>query len=59
MDLNSIMSSQLMQLQRTVQMSVLQNAMNMDTVAAVQMLQDMPQTAAPHPYKGTEVDIQV
>ena len=37
MDINSIMSSQLMQLQQTVQMSVLQNAMNMDTVAAVQI----------------------
>ncbi|MDI2586068.1 MULTISPECIES: putative motility protein [unclassified Psychrobacillus] len=58
MDLNSIMSSQLIQLQQTVQMSVLQNAMNMDTVAAVQMLQDMPETAAPHPYKGTVLDIQ-
>lgn len=51
------MSSQLMQLQQTVQMSVLQNAMNMDTVAAVQLLEDMPQTAAPHPYKGSVVDI--
>ena len=53
------MSSQLVQLQQTVQMSVLQNAMNMDTVAAVQMLEDMPQTSAPHPYKGSVVDIQV
>lgn len=58
MDINSIMSSQLMQLQQTVQMSVLQNAMNMDTVAAVQMLKDMPQTTASHPYKGTVLDIQ-
>nr|WP_245402383.1 YjfB family protein [Psychrobacillus psychrodurans] len=52
------MSSNLLQLQQTVQMSVLQNAMNMETVAAVKLLEDMPQTAAPHPYKGSAVDIQ-
>ena len=58
MDINSIMSSNLLQLQQTVQMSVLQNAMNMETVAAVELLADMPQAAAPHPYKGSVVDIQ-
>lgn len=58
MDINSIMSSQLMELQQTVQMSVLKNAMNMEAVAAVELLEDMPQTAATHPYKGTVVDIQ-
>lgn len=58
MDLNAIMSSNLLQLQQTVQMSVLQNAMNMETVAAVKMLEGMPQTATPHPYKGSIVDIQ-
>ncbi|QUG42459.1 YjfB family protein [Psychrobacillus sp. INOP01] len=58
MDINSIMSSNLLQLQQTVQMSVLQNAMNMETVAAIEMLEDMPQAAAPHPYKGSAVDIQ-
>ncbi|MEK3980816.1 putative motility protein [Psychrobacillus sp. FSL K6-2836] len=58
MDINSIMSSNLLQLQQTVQMSVLQNAMNMETVVAVKMLEDMPQTAAPHPNKGSVVDIQ-
>ena len=56
MDINSIMSSQLMQLQQTVQMSVLQNALNMETVAAVQLIEDMPQ--ASHPYKGSVVDVQ-
>lgn len=58
MDINSIMSSNLLQLQQTVQMSVLQNAMNMETVAAVKLLEDMPQSAATHPYKGSVVDIQ-
>ncbi|WP_277586203.1 putative motility protein [Psychrobacillus antarcticus] len=57
MDINSIMSSNLLQLQQTVQMSVLQNALNMETVAAIEMLEDMPQ-AATHPYKGSVVDIQ-
>ena len=58
MDMSSIVSSNLIQLQQTVQMSVLQSAMNMETVAAVQMLDAMPQTVASHPYKGTAVDIQ-
>ncbi|MFB5088022.1 YjfB family protein [Psychrobacillus sp. PGGUH221] len=58
MDINSIMSSQLMELQQTVQMSVLKNALNMETVAAVGLLENMPQTSAPHPYKGSVVDIQ-
>ncbi|WP_419959347.1 putative motility protein [Psychrobacillus sp. BM2] len=58
MDINSIMSSNLLQLQQTVQMSVLQNAMNMETVAAVEMLEAMPQVSASHPYKGSVVDIQ-
>lgn len=57
-DMNSIMSSQLMQLQQTVQMSVLQNALNMETVTAVALLEDLPQTTAPHPYKGSVVDVQ-
>ncbi len=51
------MSSQLAQLQQTVQMSVLKNALNMETVAAVKMLEDMPQPAS-HPFKGTVVDVQ-
>ena len=51
------MSSQLAQLQQTVQMSVMKNALNMETVAAVEMLEGMPQPAT-HPSKGTVVDIQ-
>lgn len=51
------MSSQLAQLQQTVQMSVMKNALNMETVAAVEMLESMPQPAT-HPSKGTVVDIQ-
>jgi len=58
LDINSIMSSNLLQLQQTVQMSVLRNAMNMETVAAIGMLEGMSQSAATHPHKGTVVDIQ-
>lgn len=54
------MSAQLLELQQTVQMSVMQNAMNMNTAAAVQLLEDMPeQTVAAHPYKGGTIDISV
>lgn len=59
MDLNSIMDTQLQDLQQTVQMSVLQNAMNMETTSAVQLLEQMPQQQAVHPYKGNVIDIQV
>lgn len=58
-DINSIMSSQLMELQQTVQMSVMQNALNLNASAAVELLEDMPQTQASHPYKGTAFDISV
>ncbi|MGG0656616.1 putative motility protein [Rummeliibacillus pycnus] len=60
MDLNSIMSMQLSDLQQTVQMSVLQNAMNMQTVGVIQLLDQMPeQPQATHPFKGTIIDAQV
>lgn len=60
MELDSIMSMQLSELQQTVQMSVLQNAMNLQTTAAVQLLEQMPeQPQATHPYKGTVIDVQV
>lgn len=58
MDINSLMSTQLMDLQQTVQMSVMQNAMNMNTTAAITLLEEMPQNAS-HPYKGATIDISV
>lgn len=58
MEISSIMASQLRELQSTVQMSVMKNALNMNSVTAVQLLQDMPvQPISAHPYKGTVVDI--
>lgn len=59
MDISSIMSSQLRDLQQTVQMSVLKSALNMEAVGAIEMLKEMPENAAPHPFKGSVVDIQV
>ncbi|MFE6168893.1 YjfB family protein [Viridibacillus arvi] len=60
MDINSMMSMDLAQLQQTVQMSVLQNSMNMQAIAAVQLLEAMPEPVqAAHPYKGATIDIQV
>jgi len=56
------MSAQLASLQQTVQMSILDKAMNTGAVTAVQMIEAMPQpqaTPASHPYKGQMIDVQV
>lgn len=53
------MSSQLMELQQTVQMSVMQNALNLNTSTAIELLQDLPQQVPTHPYKGSRIDISV
>ena len=57
MDINSIMSTQLLELQQTVQMSVMQNALNLNATAAVELLEDLPQLQATHPYKGNYIDV--
>lgn len=60
MDINSIMSSQLLEIQQTVQMSVMQKALNLGTTAAVNLLENMPeQPAAQHPFKGSVIDVSV
>ncbi len=59
MDMNSIMASQLRSLQSTVQMSVLNNALSMNTAAATDMLKSLTdQSGAAHPHKGTSIDVQ-
>lgn len=59
MDMNSIMASQLRGLQSTVQMSVLNNALNMNTAAATEMLESLPdQPVAAHPHKGASIDVR-
>jgi len=51
MELSSIMASQLRDLQQTVQLNVMQNALNMHTTAAVEMLHELPQQqTVTHPY---------
>lgn len=57
MDLNAIMATQLSDLQQTVQLNVLQNAMNIQTTQLLEQLPEQPQ--AVHPFKGTTIDIQV
>lgn len=42
MEVNTIMSSQIMGLQHTVQMSIMQNALNLNTVAATELLKNLP-----------------
>lgn len=59
MDMSSIMASQLRSLQSTIQMSVLNNALNMGTVAATEMLESLPNyAAAAHPHKGASIDVK-
>lgn len=59
MDINSIMASQLRSLQSTVRMSVLNNALSMNTAAATEMLKSLTdQPVAAHPHKGTSIDVQ-
>ncbi|MFJ8520060.1 polyribonucleotide nucleotidyltransferase [Lysinibacillus xylanilyticus] len=56
MEVNMIMSSQIMELQHTVQMSIMQNALNLNTVAATELLKDLPQQQVAIPYKGSFID---
>lgn len=58
MEINSIMSSQLAQLQQTLQMSILDKTLNAGA-GVVEMLAEMPAPAAEHPYKGQLFDAQV
>ena len=62
MEMSAMMSAQLASLQQTVQMSILDKAMNTGAATAIQMIEAMPQpqgTPAAHPHKGQLIDIQV
>lgn len=60
MELNSIMSAQVADLQQTLQMSLLQKATGAGVPGTLEMLEELPQqTAAQHPYKGQIIDVQV
>lgn len=60
MDINSIMSTQLAELQQTLQMTLLDKSMNTQAGAVAELLQAAPQSpAAPHPHKGGTIDISI
>ena len=60
MDINSIMSTQLAELQQTLQMTLLDKSMNTQAGAVAELLQAAPQApAAPHPQKGGTIDISI
>lgn len=62
MEINAMMSAQLASLQQTLQMSILDKAMNVGAAGVVEMMEQLPeQQAAPaaHPYKGQVIDVQV
>lgn len=61
MEINAMMSAQLASLQQTLQMSILDRAMNTGAAGVVEMMEQLPeQQAAPaaHPYKGQVIDVQ-
>ncbi|GEK35019.1 putative motility protein [Kurthia sibirica] len=57
MEINTIMSQQLLELQQTIQMSVLNKAMHADTEGLTQLLASIPE--AQHPYLGKSFDVSV
>jgi hypothetical protein len=62
MEINAMMSAQLASLQQTLQMSILDKAMNTGAAGVVEMMEQLPdQQVAPvaHPYKGQVIDVQV
>ena len=59
MEINSIMSAQVASLQQTLQMSLLQKANGVGVPGTLEMLQELPQQTAAHPFKGQVIDVQV
>ncbi|MHA6260224.1 putative motility protein [Sporosarcina sp. CAU 1771] len=59
MDMNSIMASQLRSLQSTVQMSMLNKSLSMESAAVTEMLNGLAdQPVAAHPSKGNSIDVK-
>ena len=58
MDISSLMSVQVAELQQTLQLSLLQKATGAGVEGTLEMLEELPQQDA-HPYKGTVIDVQV
>ncbi|OMP67398.1 hypothetical protein [Domibacillus epiphyticus] len=62
MELSSIMSGQLADLRRTLNVNLLKSQVATQTAFVTAMIQQMPATAdqgAPHPYKGAALDVFV
>ena len=56
MDLNTQMANQLLSLQSTVQMSLLNKALHSNAEIATEMLKELPAVA--HPHKGATIDVK-
>ncbi len=57
-----MMAAQVASLQQTVQLSILDKAMNTGAATVVEMMESLPQAQtvpAAHPYKGQSIDVQV
>ena len=59
MEINTMMSAQLASLQQTLQMSILDKAMNVGAAGVVEMMEQLPEQQTAHPYKGQVIDVQV
>ena len=60
MDISSLMSVQVAELQQTLQLSLLQKATGAGVEGTLEMLEELPQQSqAAHPYKGTVIDVHV
>lgn len=59
MELSSLMSTQVAELQQTLQMTLLQRATGAGVEGTLDMLEELPQqTSVAHPYKGQFIDVQ-
>lgn len=61
MDINAIMSSQLTELQQTLQLSLLDKSLNLGAAGVIGMLEQTNHTQpqASHPYKGNIIDVSI
>ncbi|WP_203361411.1 putative motility protein [Bacillus sp. REN10] len=59
MELSSIMGKQVAELQQTLSLNLLKSQMATQTAQAIQMMDTLPNVpSAPHPHKGTMIDIK-
>ncbi len=59
MELSSMMGKQVAELQQTLGLNLLKSQMATQTAQAVKMMEALPKSEqAPHPFKGTAVDMK-